>query len=775
MYFYNKSSATLVSSIDVPDDTSKNRTVQLNTEVSTTSNIYNGWVISIESGLGTGQTRVIKDYDGITKIATLTEDWTTIPTNTGLSKYQLRETVSVIDQGKDYIDLSNSTDTQLISNNQLLVDSYNATIQTITSSTYLFNVSPKIIETVGALYSGGTAITLEDNALTGKDSDAYFVDWYIKVKTGGAVGQEQKIIGYDATSKVATLSLNFSSSVETYFLMEVGEAIEIESAVTGTINSVTLSIADDGTNAIAVAGKQYSGDGGNFFADEGVGGAGWYVIMLSGNASGDRRQISGYTFSTRVATVSPNWSSAVQASDTYRLSKLYDIPGGGINTVQLQVDGGNELITNYYKNWYIKMTSGAAVGEIKRIISYNTTNRIATVETDWITQPVAIFDEYILMDSMRKYISLNQSNPEYYGIYTTSETDSNVIPFNVKAGGTNTSKILPVDVSSDLVSTTNQAVRLRVGNTLTNSGGLVLEGYDSTGTGTTKNLMTLNTDGILHLTDAIALPNNITATRPDGSIQAIDGKSGIEVYASATWNRLTTAMILGHINGLMLYFDTAISVYVSTGEVEVNGILLEKTSVTAVSITGVTGEDIVYIYMGGDGTITHDINEPTYSNFGWYYSGKRMIGCLQIDENNVIANFRSHGFGTTISYHVQRNSSAYSNINGITTATPNDTNVSIIPYVPTSVVKTVFYAECTVSTAGASDHTLYIADKNDTAFTTGIQIKYNYSIPGTLKTYGFVYVDRVTRQINYDFNNFATLATTLSAITILIPGFDYTR
>lgn len=57
-------------------------TITLDTGASATDDIYNGSTIEITGGTGSGQTRVIDDYVGTTKVATVDSAWDTQPDNT---------------------------------------------------------------------------------------------------------------------------------------------------------------------------------------------------------------------------------------------------------------------------------------------------------------------------------------------------------------------------------------------------------------------------------------------------------------------------------------------------------------------------------------------------------------------------------------------------------------------------------------------------------------------------------------------------------------------
>jgi hypothetical protein len=62
-------------------------TITLKSTASSTDDIYNGMYVTITSGTGSGQTRIIQDYVGSTKVATVDDPWTVTPN--GTSNYQV--------------------------------------------------------------------------------------------------------------------------------------------------------------------------------------------------------------------------------------------------------------------------------------------------------------------------------------------------------------------------------------------------------------------------------------------------------------------------------------------------------------------------------------------------------------------------------------------------------------------------------------------------------------------------------------------------------------
>tara|TARA_X000001382_G_C3175137_1_gene180819 strand:+ start:677 stop:3271 length:2595 start_codon:yes stop_codon:yes gene_type:complete len=57
-------------------------TITLHSGASSQNDIYNGSTINVTGGTGSGQTRIISDYVGSSKVATVSENWTTAPDNT---------------------------------------------------------------------------------------------------------------------------------------------------------------------------------------------------------------------------------------------------------------------------------------------------------------------------------------------------------------------------------------------------------------------------------------------------------------------------------------------------------------------------------------------------------------------------------------------------------------------------------------------------------------------------------------------------------------------
>ena len=69
-------------------------TAVLNVDASAVDDVYNGYAITINSGTGVGQTRLISDYTASTKTVTISTAWDTVPDNTSYYEIMPRVVIS---------------------------------------------------------------------------------------------------------------------------------------------------------------------------------------------------------------------------------------------------------------------------------------------------------------------------------------------------------------------------------------------------------------------------------------------------------------------------------------------------------------------------------------------------------------------------------------------------------------------------------------------------------------------------------------------------------
>ena len=127
--------------------------IQLDTGASATDNAYDPAIISIIGGTGSGQTRLILQYNGTTKVATVDRDWKVNPSTDS-------EFVISGDAGREHVN--------------------------------------------EGLAQGGTANTITLNALASSVDDTY-IGQSVFIRSGTGADQSGFVIDYNGTTKVATI------------------------------------------------------------------------------------------------------------------------------------------------------------------------------------------------------------------------------------------------------------------------------------------------------------------------------------------------------------------------------------------------------------------------------------------------------------------------------------------------------------------------------------------------------------------------------------------
>ena len=154
---------------------SSNSITLANTE-SSTDNIFNQNIISIVSGTGAGQTRLIAEYNGTSKVATVDRAWDTNPASGSVYEILPFSSILLADHGT-------------------------------------------------AQAGGASSITLASTASAVTNA---YVGSVVYLSSGTGVGQARVITAYNGTSKVATISDNWTTtpdSTSVYKVLPVGRVI----------------------------------------------------------------------------------------------------------------------------------------------------------------------------------------------------------------------------------------------------------------------------------------------------------------------------------------------------------------------------------------------------------------------------------------------------------------------------------------------------------------------------------------------------------------------
>ncbi|MGB1373813.1 MAG: hypothetical protein ACPG6R_11875 [Aequoribacter sp.] len=208
-------------------------TITLDASSSSTDDFYNNGWIFIVSGTGVGQGNTISDYNGTTKVATVQDSWATNPSSDsvfvimprgGLPGASAPTAAAVADAVWDEASADHTSEGTFGAQFQA---SHEGTAQAAT----------------------GTTFTLD--ATGSSSTDDFYNYGFIRVIAGTGAGQTRQISGYVGSSKVATVSLAWTTTPSTdsqYVLIADG----IDAA---TIAQIADGVWDEGRSGHVSAGS----------------------------------------------------------------------------------------------------------------------------------------------------------------------------------------------------------------------------------------------------------------------------------------------------------------------------------------------------------------------------------------------------------------------------------------------------------------------------------------------------------------------------------------
>lgn len=238
--------------------------ITLDSSAVSANNYYVPCIISIASGTGAGQSRLIVYYIGSSKIAYVHRPWVTNP-----------------------------------------------------DSSSVFVISPVAalgIRTVAGLAQAGTSTSItfisSENSVSG-----VYNGMGIKISGGTGIGQIRTIVNYNGATKVATIDRAWVTTPDTTSLYELLtlDAIGPQSILHGG----TAQAGDAST--ITIASAAVSAD--NYYD-------GNIIQIVAGTGVGQSKIISSYVGSTRVATVSEAWATQPDNTSVYIIRGLGDVEVG---------------------------------------------------------------------------------------------------------------------------------------------------------------------------------------------------------------------------------------------------------------------------------------------------------------------------------------------------------------------------------------------------------------------------------------------------------------
>jgi len=191
-------------------------TITLDANASATDDYYNNDLISIDHGTGEGQGRVITDYVGATKVATVDSAWTTTPDTTSEYIVQQAKHVTVVNSDKTGYELS-ATGADLIPFDSTFLTASAKANWSDTLTTYTNGQAGKRLKGLSAVFvvegtvSTGSTTTVIQTDVTGYPNDI-FVDTDISIELATDQWQTNIVTAYNGTTGQFTVDEEFVSS-----------------------------------------------------------------------------------------------------------------------------------------------------------------------------------------------------------------------------------------------------------------------------------------------------------------------------------------------------------------------------------------------------------------------------------------------------------------------------------------------------------------------------------------------------------------------------------
>ncbi len=340
-----------------------NGSVTLAATASATSDLYNGCVVQIISGTGVGQVRLITDYDGGTKIASVAPNWTTNPAAASVSVIQPVGVVRV-DAMTDGVITATTIATGAIDADAIAADAIDASalaadaVAEIADGVFDEVASGHVTAaTVGAIlqtpHSGaaqaGAAGTVTLAAAASATNDLYN-GCTIHIISGTGVGQARLITDYDGGTKIASVVPNWATNpaaASVYVILPVGPA-RVDAITDGIITAGSIAADAIGASELAADAVAEIADG---VADE----------VATGHV----------TAATLGAMLQPLHSATAQA--------------GAAGTITLAATAS--ATNNLYNGAVVQVIGGTGVGQIRLVTAYDGGTKVATVAPNWTTNP----------------------------------------------------------------------------------------------------------------------------------------------------------------------------------------------------------------------------------------------------------------------------------------------------------------------------------------------------------------------------------------------------
>ncbi len=295
-------------------------------------------------------------------------------------------------------------------------------------------------DTAGVVISGGLAINATEEALSFDNGGGLLC-------RGGASIDKNLIVGGNVVIYDSTQSVNASSGS----LVLMGGL-----GVNGNVNIIGDTTI---TGGLIVNGTTTSINTTNTLIDDNI------IVLNSGPLSTRDAgfMISRYQLANDVA------SGDVVSDSTFT---SFTLPSqSGVLSTEIKLPASASSVNDYYIYYWIKVVSGFSINQVRRIVGYNGSTKVATIETSWTTQNPSIGDSVELYDKPFVGLVYNELEDTFDFGSTTQDPGYSNVSFT---------DYLPVRAKSFVAFSTDPSINSSTGSVILSGGLSIYSSADAT-------------------------------------------------------------------------------------------------------------------------------------------------------------------------------------------------------------------------------------------------------------------------------------------------------
>lgn len=491
--------------------------ITLASGASSTDDLYKGLIVKIYGGTGAGQSRTITGYTGSSKVATVAWNWTTNPDSSSTYALVASANPSINSSLQVSTTASDPWATALPgaygagTAGNILGNNLNATVSSrLASSSAPTNFSSMAIDGSGRI-DLGKWIGATPNALISGRVDA----------NAQVIGDKT---GYSLTQSFPTnfSSLSIDASGRVTHIPAESMILDSGTAQSGASGTITLKAGSSSTDDL------YKG---------------LIVKIYGGTGAGQSRTITGYTGSTKVATVAWNWITNPDSSSTYAL----------IVSANPSINSSLQVSTTASDPWATALPGAYGAGTAGNILGNNLN---ATVSSRLASSGVPTNFSSMVIDSNGR-VDVSKWLGSAVNALISGRVDSNAQVVGDKTGYSLTQSF-PTNFSTLAIDTNG---RVDLGKWIGAAPNALISGRvdsnaqivgDKTGYSLTQSfpsnfsLLSIDTNGRIDLSKWLGnAPNALIAGRVDANSQVVGDKSGYSLTQSFPSNFSALAITAG--------------------------------------------------------------------------------------------------------------------------------------------------------------------------------------------------------------------------------------